>query len=84
MLSGPTDFNRKSPKNNYFFFFTGIDLSSAFDTIRLEKLLGITESFLDEDASRLIRVLISDTCLELRINGAKERPKCESHISRMP
>ncbi|XP_063711561.1 uncharacterized protein LOC134839866 [Symsagittifera roscoffensis] len=70
--------DRESPKDKDF--STGIDLSSAFDTIRREKLLGIVESFVDEYANRLIRVLISDTSLELRINGAKERANFETNI----
>ena len=43
-------------------------------------MLGIVESFVDEYANRLIRVLISDTSLELRINGAKERANFETNI----
>ena len=70
----------RAQKTKTSVFSTGIDLSSAFDTIRREKLLGITESFLDEDANRLIRVLISDTSMELRINGAKERTKFGTNI----
>ena len=70
----------RAQKTKTSVFSTGIDLSSAFDTIRREKLLGITESFLDEDANRLIRVLISDTSMELRINGTKERPKFGTNI----
>ena len=70
----------RAQKTKTSVFSTAIDLSSAFDTIRREKLLGLTESFLDEDANRLIRVLISDTSLELRVNGAKERSKFETNI----
>ena len=64
----------RAQKTKTSVFSTGIDLSSAFDTIRRENLLGITESFLDED------VLISDKSMELRINGAKQRPKFGTNI----
>ena len=38
---------------------TGIDISSAFDTIIRSKLLDILNTFLDEDEIQIIRLLLS-------------------------
>ena len=40
---------------------TGIDMSSAFDTILRKELVQELETFLAEDEMRMIRVLLSDT-----------------------
>ncbi|KAK3762174.1 hypothetical protein RRG08_040542 [Elysia crispata] len=54
---------------------TGIDMSAAFDTIDRQILLDIIERIVEEDELRIIRVLLSDTVINTRINGAtKERP----------
>ena len=37
--------------------------TSAFDTIWRDKLIEITEEFLEEDEMRILRVLLSDTNL---------------------
>ena len=59
-------------------FITGIDMSSAFDTIHRDKLLKIVETFLDDDEIRIIRVLLSNTILQIKTtNGVK----CEPFIS---
>ena len=42
-------------------------MSSAFDTIWRDKLIEITEEYLDEDEMRIFRVLLSDTNLEIKI-----------------
>ena len=52
----------------------GIDMSSAFDTIDRQKLVDIVESFLDEDEARIIRRLLSNTTLEVRVKGAETTP----------
>ena len=49
-------------------------MSSAFDTIWIDKLTEITEEFLEEDEMRIIRVLLSDTNLEIKIQGADTKP----------
>ena len=38
---------------NITIYVTGIDMSSAFDTIRRKKLIEILETFLDEDEVRI-------------------------------
>ena len=55
-------------------YITGIDMSSAFDTIHRDELLNISEQFLDEDGLRILRLLLSNTSIELRIKGAKTEP----------
>ena len=57
----------------------GIDMSSAFDTIHRDKILEIASKFLKEDELRILRVLLSDTTLEVKIKGAKTKP-FESNI----
>ena len=51
-------------------YIIGIDMSSAFDTIYRDKLINIVENVLDEDEVRIIRKLLSNTTLEVRIKGA--------------
>ena len=55
-------------------YVTGIDMSSAFDTINRKKLLEIAERILDEDGQRMLRILLSDTTVEIRIKGAETKP----------
>ena len=55
-------------------YVTGIDMSSAFDTIHRDELLEISKQFLDEDGQRILRVLLSNTSIEIRINGATTSP----------
>ena len=38
----------------------GVDMSGAFDTISRDKLIEITEEFLNKDEMRILRVLLSD------------------------
>ena len=47
---------------------------SAFDTIWRGKLIEITKVFLDEDEMRILRVLLSDTNLEIKVQGADTKP----------
>ena len=55
-------------------YITGIDMSSAFDTIRREQLISIVKKFLDEDEVRMIQLLLSNTTLDVRINNAETEP----------
>ena len=49
-------------------------MSSAFDTIWRSKLIEITKVFLDKDEMRILRVLLSDTNLEIKVQGADTKP----------
>ena len=49
------------------FHILGIDLSKAFDTIRRDLLMSVCESFLDEDELRMIRLLLANTSLSIRV-----------------
>ena len=53
---------------------TGIDMTSAFDTIRRTTMIEILESFLDEDEVRIIRVLLSNTVLEIKTHDVPSDP----------
>ena len=55
-------------------YITGIDMSSAFDTINRKKLLEIAERIMDEDGQRMLQILLSDTTVEVRIKGAETKP----------
>ena len=45
-------------------------MSGAFDTISRDKLIEITEEFLNKDEMRILRVLLSDKNLEIKIQEA--------------
>ena len=53
---------------------TGIDMTSAFDTIIRENIQEIFRSFLNEDEMRMVRVLLSNTTLEIKMNGVENFP----------
>ena len=59
---------------------TGIDMSAAFDTIDRATLLNILETIIEEDELRLVRFLLSNTYLNIRIGGTKEEKKFTSNI----
>ena len=52
----------------------GIDLSRAFDTVNRDKLLSILTSLLDSDSVRIIRFLLADTTLTVRLGTAQSDP----------
>ena len=54
---------------------TGLDMSSAFDTIDREELMGILETILEEDEVRMCRLLLSNTSMKLRFGS-----ECEETI----
>jgi exonuclease III len=58
---------------------TGLDLTAAFDTINREELLSILEPIVNEDEMRMIRLLLSNTTLEIRTKGVQTEP-FESNI----
>ena len=55
-------------------------MSAAFDTIDRASLLNILETIIEEDELRLVRFLLSNTCLNIRIGGTKEEKKFTSNI----
>ncbi|GFR66954.1 very-long-chain enoyl-CoA reductase [Elysia marginata] len=55
-------------------------MSAAFDTIDRATLLNILETIIKEDELRLVRFLLSNTCLNIRIGGTKEEKKFTSNI----
>ena len=52
-------------------YVTGIDMSSAFDTMERCKLLDVVGQFMCEDNQRILRLLLSDTSIEIQIKGAE-------------
>ena len=61
-------------------FITGIDMSSAFDTIKRHTLLTILSDILEEDELRIIRYLLSKTNLSINVKGATEDKTFLSNI----
>ena len=55
-------------------YITGIDMSNAFDTIRRSTLIETLQSFLEEDEVRMIRILLSNTTLEIKNNSNNNIP----------
>ena len=51
---------------------TGIDMSSALETIDRKLLLDILKDILDEDEMRLVRFLLSDTNISIKVKGATD------------
>ena len=49
-------------------------MSSAFDTIHRQRVLEIAERVLDEDGARILRILLSNTSIEIKVRGAKTKP----------
>ena len=52
-------------------YVTGIDMSSVFDTIHRDKVIEIAEEILDEDEIRVLRILIAETTLEVKVENAQ-------------
>ena len=53
---------------------TGIDMTSAYDTIKRTKLIEILESFLREDEIPIIRILLSNTTLDIKSSSSISNP----------
>ena len=51
-------------------FITGIDLSSALDTIYRDELFKIVEAFLDEDDLWILSMLLAETTLEVKVENS--------------
>ena len=52
-------------------YVTGIDMSSAFDTIQRDQLIDIAKEILNEDGKRILRVLLAETTLEVKVENAQ-------------
>ena len=61
----------KTQIQDIIIFITGIDMSSAFDTIYRDELIKIAEEILDEDELRILSTLLAETTLEVRIENAQ-------------
>ncbi|GFS05738.1 retrovirus-related Pol polyprotein LINE-1 [Elysia marginata] len=51
-------------------FITGIDMSSAFDTIDRHLLLNTLKNIIKEDEQRIIRYLLNNTELSIKLKGS--------------
>ena len=49
-------------------YVTGIDLSSAFDTIIREKLVVILETILNKDELQMVKFLLKDTKFQIKMS----------------
>ena len=52
-------------------YVTGIDMSSAFDTIEREQLIDIVKEILNGDKIRILRTLLTETTLEVKAENAQ-------------
>lgn len=57
----------KSQRYHWIYSILGIDMSRAFDTIKRSRLLQVLSEFLQEDEVKIIRYLIADTKLSVRM-----------------
>ena len=55
------------------FRITGADMSAAFDTINRHILLDILRDIVQEDEHRIIRFLLSNTEISVKVNGTEEK-----------
>jgi hypothetical protein len=55
-------------------YITGLDLSAAFDTIKRDELMDILAGITGNDELRMIRMLLSNTTLEVRMKDATTQP----------
>ena len=53
-------------------YITGIDMSSAFDTINRSKLMAAMEEFISEDEYRMVRLLLSNTTIRIQCTEGKD------------
>ena len=60
----------KAQKEDIQIYSTGIDMSSAFDTIHRDRIISIAQSILQEDEIRILHLLLADTTLEVKIEKA--------------
>ena len=70
----------KATSNQLPIKITGIDMSAAFDTINRQKLLNILEDILGDDELRMVRFLLSNTNLTIKMRGASADKPFPSNI----
>ena len=61
----------KAQKEKEKIYITGIDLSSAFDTIIREKLVIILERIIDKDKLKMVKFLLKDTKLQIKMSDVE-------------
>ena len=61
----------KAQKVKEKIYITGIDLSSAFDTIIREKLVVILETILHKDELQMVKFLLRDTKLQIKMSDTE-------------
>ena len=64
----------KCQRYKYVIEILAIDLSRAFDTIRRGKFLNVLHSFLDTNNVRIIRLLLSETNITVRVDDTLSAP----------
>ncbi|GFS04590.1 very-long-chain enoyl-CoA reductase [Elysia marginata] len=70
----------KTYAENIDFSITGIDMPSAFDTINRHLLLSILKNIIREDEQRIIRYLLSNTELSIKLKGSSKTEFFKSNI----
>ncbi|GFS27424.1 1-phosphatidylinositol 4,5-bisphosphate phosphodiesterase 1 [Elysia marginata] len=70
----------KTYAENIDFFITGIDMSSAFDTIDRHLLFNILKNIIKEDEQRIIRYFLSNTELSIKLKGSSKTESFKSNI----
>ena len=55
-------------------YITGIDMSSAFDTIHRDKLLNTLSNIVDRDELQMLQLLLAQTTLEIKMKNTNPIP----------
>ena len=70
----------KAQKFDTEMYVTGVDMTAAFDTIDRQKLLSIYREIINDDEVRMVKSLISDTTLEIKIPDCENSTRFTSNI----
>lgn len=57
-------------------YSAGIDMTAAFDTIDRSKLMSLIEEIAEPDVARMVRCLLSNTTLEVKMPGCNTNVAC--------